>query len=418
MELQGLIYNAALLLTGSIIHSFVVARWLRTSRLARVVEGFLYGIMAILAMSAHITIVPGVIFDSRSVIVSLGGLFGGPVVAVISGLIAIAYRIYLGGAGAFTGVGSLVLSAGLGILYRHQLKGHVRDLNPLQLLGFGLVVNGLVLLWFFTLPGGIGVSVIQKLAFAYLIIFPIATLLIGYLVNSQLDRIQAESELAESQKQLRQLTAHLQRVREEERVVFAREIHDDFGQRLAVIKMGLAGLVARVPDDDYHMAAQIGNLTAMVDESIHLVRRLFSKLRPGLLDDLGLIPALEWQVQDFENRTGIGCSLSLPEIEMEFSPQAVTDIYRIMQQVLANIEASGVAVGVIVTMVLTPENVRLEVAETRPTGVGENRKVLSEDDLLELRERVRNWRGQVWVDDIQGCLALDIPIAQVKGALV
>ena len=127
MELQSLVYNAALLLAGSIVHSFILARWRSASRLEKVVEGFLYGFMAVLAMTAPLTIVPGVIFDSRSVILSLGGLLGGPIVAGVSGLIAIAYRLYLGGAGAFTGVGSVVLSAGMGTLYRHLLKGNIRN---------------------------------------------------------------------------------------------------------------------------------------------------------------------------------------------------------------------------------------------------------------------------------------------------
>ena len=124
------------------------------------------------------------------------------------------------------------------------------------------------------------------------------------------ERNQALQALEQSREQLKQLTAGLLMAREEERTAIAREIHDVLGQTLTALKMDVSWIGARAPADA--PAALRQKLTAMaglLDDTIVTVRRIATSLRPGVLDDLGLAAAVEWQAQEFEHRTGIRCAL-------------------------------------------------------------------------------------------------------------
>lgn len=158
----------------------------------------------------------------------------------------------------------------------------------------------------------------------------------------------AEEQLRESHEQLRQLSIYLQRVREEERTRIAREVHDELGQALTSCKLDLAWIASRLPKDCATLLAKTRALTSHIDATIQTVRRISTELRPGVLDHLGLVAALEWQANDFQNRTGIQCEVSSRLSEAPLDSHLSTTLFRIFQETLTNIirHAGATQVGV------------------------------------------------------------------------
>jgi len=135
-------------------------------------------------------------------------------------------------------------------------------------------------------------------------------------------RRQAEQERQRTLGQLRALAARLQIVREEERTSVAREIHDDLGQALTAIKIDLASLIAELPSDQQPKPERAKSLLNLVDEAIHSVRRISTQLRPGILDDLGLVAALEWAAEDFETSARPGAARAVTYRGSQNTPRA------------------------------------------------------------------------------------------------
>ncbi|NMB61919.1 MAG: HD domain-containing protein [Chloroflexi bacterium] len=186
--------NGALLLILGILQSFIQHQWIRDSFWGQVVRGGVFGVVAVAAMLNPFTFSPGVIFDGRSVILSIGGLFGGPIVAAIAATIATVYRIFLGGGGMLTGVGSIVIATVGGIFYRHYIKANIKALKFWKLLLFGLCIHTILMIWFVTLPDGIFFQVLREIAIAFLTIFPIATAILGSVIFNQELRFIAEEQ--------------------------------------------------------------------------------------------------------------------------------------------------------------------------------------------------------------------------------
>jgi signal transduction histidine kinase len=150
-------------------------------------------------------------------------------------------------------------------------------------------------------------------------------------------RSRAEEELRASRLHLRNLSAHLQQAREEERKGLAREIHDELGQALSTIKLNLALLKSEIAPHVGDVDGRIGSIVGIVDATIKSVRRLMTELRPHLLDDLGLIAAMEWQAEEFSRRTGIPCRVSLPGHDIHLDADRSIALFRIFQETLTNI---------------------------------------------------------------------------------
>lgn len=161
------------------------------------------------------------------------------------------------------------------------------------------------------------------------------------------DSKQEQLEVRASRARLAELTAHIEKVKEQERERIAREIHDDLGGNLTAIKMGLAMLAARLPEGDDTLQQKAAYVDALVDRTIDAVHRLTLDLRPSVLD-FGLLPALEWQVKEFEAQAGIACRLQASMKELELAPDQATALFRIAQEALTNIakhaQASAVTI--------------------------------------------------------------------------
>ena len=151
------------------------------------------------------------------------------------------------------------------------------------------------------------------------------------------ERKRAEEQLRESREQLRALSVYLQFVREEERTRIAREVHDELGQALTGLKMNVSWLANRLPKDAHLLLEKSKAIAGDIDATIQTVRRIATELRPGILDDLGLAAAIEWQANEFQTHTGIQCTVTTKLRRAILDADLNTTFFRIFQETLTNI---------------------------------------------------------------------------------
>ncbi len=222
-------------------------------------------------------------------------------------------------------------------------------------------------------------------------------------INSDITaRKYGELRLQASSSRLRALASRLESVREEERTRIARELHDELGQALTALKFDLATLAGRLPKRNQGLRADAQAMSNQIDTTIKLVRRISTELRPGMLDDLGLAAAIEWQGQEFAARTGIECRVRLPEQELVSSREQATAIFRIFQETLTNVARHAKATKVEVDLELVGEATRLRV---RDNGQGfDNAEVKGKHSLglLGMEERAEILGGTFEVESAIG----------------
>ncbi|MBL7742292.1 MAG: PAS domain S-box protein [Chitinophagaceae bacterium] len=213
------------------------------------------------------------------------------------------------------------------------------------------------------------------------------------LANDITESYLAAEKLKESYDSIRKLTEHLQKVREEERTSIAREIHDELGQQLTVLKMDIAWINKKTDPADIVMKEKTAGLLSMVDTTVKTVRRIAAELRPSLLDDLGLIPAMEWHIEEFGKRSGIETSFNLQGSESDLSHEARIGLYRILQESLTNVARHAKAEKVRIDFVQTDKKVILTIADN---GVGFDKSNLSNKTLgiLGMKERALMLGGE------------------------
>lgn len=215
-----------------------------------------------------------------------------------------------------------------------------------------------------------------------------------------LERIWAQEALRESETRLRALASRLQAVREEESIRIAREIHDELGQAMTGMKMDLLWLQKRVENitGQFSPAPFNEKINAMVqvtDQTIKTVRRISSELRPGILDDLGLLPAIDWHAREFQNRTGVKCDVALPQQPVTIDQPRATAVFRIFQEILTNIARHAKATRATITVKKNGGSLLLEI---RDDGVGISEKELAGTKslgLVGMRERALLFGGQL-----------------------
>ena len=221
------------------------------------------------------------------------------------------------------------------------------------------------------------------------------------------ERKQAEERLRETSEQLRALSASLRSAREEEGARIAREIHDELGSALMSLKWDLEEVDKALSDPEgrARLSApqeKIGVMTRLLDMTINAVRRISSELRPSVLDDLGLVEAIEWQAQQFQARTGIVCRCDCSLENLVLSQEKSTALFRILQEALTNIirHARATEVDIVVDeeggeVVLTVSDDGRGITEGEKTG----RQSLG---LLGMRERARLVGGRVDINGAEG----------------
>ena len=216
------------------------------------------------------------------------------------------------------------------------------------------------------------------------------------------ERRQAEARLQQSQESLRALAARLRSVREEEQTRIAREIHDELGQSLTGLKMDLAWLAQHLPPSAKPLRGKTQEMSGLIDGTIQSVRRIASGLRPEVLDEGGLSAAIEWQVREFQKRTGIRCRITLPDQEPELERDQATAVFRILQEVLTNVARHAHATRVDVVMTAEPRALQLEVQDNGRGIADSERRSNKSLGLLGMRERALLIGGEVDIAGLKG----------------
>lgn len=227
--------------------------------------------------------------------------------------------------------------------------------------------------------------------------------ILGYqsIIRDITERKKAETELKRSQQQLRALAAHLQTVREDERTRIAREIHDELGQALTALKMDLSWIRRKLDGGDA-VQEKTTSMLDLVDRTIQMVRRISSELRPGILDDLGLTAAIEWQLQELNDRAGSRYALSSSLEDISLDQARSTALFRIFQEAMTNIVRHSNATRVEVGLEQNADHVTLEIMDN---GKGIEEDKISDPKslgLIGMRERALLLGGDVSIRGKKG----------------
>jgi PAS domain S-box-containing protein len=201
-----------------------------------------------------------------------------------------------------------------------------------------------------------------------------------------------------------ELTAQIQHTREEEQKRIAREVHDDLGQQLTALKMTVALLEAHLGaiGNSHQVLSQIHALQEQTDSMTASVRRIASDLRPPVLDDLGLLAALDWLADEFRRRYGVNVAAHLETGDLEFAESAATAIFRLVQEALTNVARHAQANEVRIDMSLAGDVFTIQIEDDgNGTQLDTPRKERS-FGLLGMRERVRQLNGSLSVDTAPG----------------
>ena len=231
----------------------------------------------------------------------------------------------------------------------------------------------------------------------------------------------AEEALKQSHEKLLNMTSHLQKVREEERTKVAREIHDELGQALTALKMDLSLLRKKISEGDKSITDKIESMYKLIDSTVHAVKKISTELRPGLIDDLGLSAAIEWQAEEFERRTGIRVKMDIAQNEMKLDENLSISIFRIFQEALTNIARHARATKVTVYFKYKDKGVELMVQDN---GVGISEEQINHAQsfgIIGMQERTEFMGGQVEIKGSPGKgtkILLTVPVHKQNGEQV
>lgn len=206
-------------------------------------------------------------------------------------------------------------------------------------------------------------------------------------------RKKAEAEIKEANDQLRQLTVHLQDIREEERKRIGREIHDELGQQLTAIKMDVAWIDKKVPEELNNIKSKLKNIITLLDGSHLSIRKILNELRSDIIENNGIIDALEWQGNQFSINTGIPLVFSSTEKMLIVEEAVSTCLFRIFQEALTNITRYSQAKKVTATVKYLNNWVTMEVTDD---GIGFDASLLNTKQsfgILGMKERVTSLQG-------------------------
>jgi PAS domain S-box-containing protein len=212
MIIIELIFNLAILVSASVLSGYIDNRWKRDTSAGVILQGLLFGLVALLGMLNPFVFAPGIIFDGRSVVLSICALYFGPVSGLIAAVLAMVYRIWLGGNGVYMGVSVIISSTMIGIFFHYYKRTSHLLSNGFFLLGIGLIVHVAMVLLMFAIPSNMRMITFKTLALSILGIYPLATALIGKILNDQADssgRRDAEHALRESESKFSLFMDHL-----------------------------------------------------------------------------------------------------------------------------------------------------------------------------------------------------------------
>jgi PAS domain S-box-containing protein len=234
------------------------------------------------------------------------------------------------------------------------------------------------------------------------------------------ERKRAEQALEETKQTLRQLAAHQDRIKEEERKRIAREIHDDLGQNLLALRIDVSMLHARTGSAHPKLHNKVGDALHHIDLTMKSVRSIINNLRPDVLD-LGLPAAISWQVADFQRRTRVECQLVVDESDFAdgLDEALAAALFRILQESLNNVAQHAKASRVFITLHRAEDKLTMTVADNGVGILPARRRNASSFGLIGIRERVERLGGELDVSGAPGngtALSVSIPLLQDRAA--
>ena len=213
---------------------------------------------------------------------------------------------------------------------------------------------------------------------------------------------QVKASLERSRVQLRRLSAYQNEVREQERIRIAREIHDQLGQSLTVLKMDLSWLKKHMFESHDKMEEKMTAMAGMIETAMDSLHAVIAELRPVMLDDFGLAAAIDWQAEAFAQRSGIRCRFENNDFEPDLPKAQAIALFRILQETLTNILRHAKASEVVIRLEKRGDDLILQVADN---GRGITADEINAPDalgLLGIRERLYPFGGRVAFDGQSG----------------
>jgi signal transduction histidine kinase len=230
---------------------------------------------------------------------------------------------------------------------------------------------------------------------------------------------QHTAELEELKAEYQRRTRVLLQVEEEERRSIAREIHDDLSQPLTALKINLSWLGRRIPKGEGPLLEKVEQILELIDSITRAVKRISVELRPGVLDDLGLTAAIEWQVGYFRERTGTECELDVEPADVTLDGQIATAIFRILQKILTNIAEQASATRVRISLKRRAGKLHLKVIDNGEGITEEQILDHQSSGLIEIGERAHLLGGEVKISgnpDRGTTVTVNIPLNQKGGS--
>lgn len=223
----------------------------------------------------------------------------------------------------------------------------------------------------------------------------------------------AEEDLNTSYRDLRDLAHHLQSIQEEERGRIAAQIHDELGQVLTALKIDIAWIRQSLVDPSWKIEERFTSIGELIDTTVRTVRHIATELRPRILDELGIISAIKWQLEDHERRSGLEFELLCEPPDFEVEADVATAAFRSFQELMVNILRHAQATSVKVLLERQPATLKLSV---RDDGDGlQNIDFRSDNSfgLLQVQERAKYWGGSMRIDTALGvgtAIKLEFPL--------
>jgi PAS domain S-box-containing protein len=223
-------------------------------------------------------------------------------------------------------------------------------------------------------------------------------------INSDItERKRGEESLLLQKEQLRALAERLQWVREEDRKQVARDLHDQIGQILTAIKMDMTWMIRHLPESEVEVLARLKESIQSINDGVKAVRAICSGLRPGVLDDLGLAAAIEWQAAEFSARNNVRSQVTVPPVDLHLDGDRATATFRIFQECLTNVIRHAQATMVRIDLFQEEEYILLVVEDD---GIGFHESGISDAfgslGLLGMKERAQFCGGNVEIKSTPG----------------
>ncbi|MBS2132306.1 PAS domain-containing protein (plasmid) [Burkholderia thailandensis] len=242
--------------------------------------------------------------------------------------------------------------------------------------------------------------------------------MVGWIMDVT-DRKRADVALRESREELQHLSANVQHLREEEKTRVARELHDDLGQQLTALQMEVSNIEnhADAPGTAL-VGADLHNIYALINQLVVSVRQIATDLRPAMLDDLGVIPAIEWFTDQFSARYGVRVIRHIGGGDIDFNRESSTALYRIVQEALTNVARHSGATVVTLEIARRDPDCIVSIVDDGRGCASDRRPARNSFGLLGMRERVAGLGGdlQIRTAPDQGfALSVSLPLAGIEG---